>query len=112
MDIVQLVLMLIVGIILDIASIVPVLNFFTDFVAIIVFGIWFYVLGMGIVNARKLAGPIVAMIIEAVPAASIIPSITLSIIITYILIRIENKTGVNVSSVTSIGKGGGNINNL
>lgn len=111
MDVVQLVLMIIVGLILDLASIIPGINFFVDFVAVLVFGIWFYVLGMGVINSKKLAGPIAAVIVEAIPAISIIPSITLSIIITYFLIKAENKTGIKASMISPGSGKVGNINN-
>lgn len=111
MDVVQLTLMIIVALLLDLASIIPGINFVSVLVAIFVFGIWFYVLGMGIINPVKLAGPFVSAVIEVIPAISIIPSITLSIIITYFLIKAENKTGIKASMISPGAGKAGNINN-
>jgi hypothetical protein len=111
MDIVQLILMIIVALILDAASIIPIVNFFAVFVAVLVFGIWFYVLGMGVINPIKLAAPFTGIVIEAIPAISAVPAITLSIIITYLLIKVEDKTGIKTSMISPGAGKVGNINN-
>lgn len=99
--------MTMLSIVLDLLSIIPGVNWLTEIVAVIVYGIWFYILGLGVISLRKFVAPIIGLIIEAIPAISALPTITISIWVLYAMIRAEEKTGINATSVVSAGRGGG-----
>jgi len=84
-------LMVATAVFFDVLSIVPVLNWFSTFFAFMTFGVWFMIKGVGLISPKKIAAPIISVIIELIPAISAIPSITLMIIVTISVIKAEEK---------------------
>lgn len=105
-NITQTLLMLGAAGVLDLVSTIPFLNIVVSFFATMTFGLWFYNLDFGLVNFRRLVAPIIAIIIEIVPALSILPAIFFAVLINIILSWIEDKTGIGVTKLLSKAKGG------
>lgn len=73
----------------DVLSVIPIVNFFSSFFAFMTFSVWFMIKGVGLINPKKLATPVISVIIELIPAVSAIPSITLTILVTISIIKKE-----------------------
>ncbi len=90
--------MLMVGlaIFFDILSIIPVVNWFTAIAAWLCFFIWFAVLEVRFMTIKRALPAIISFIVELVPILSIIPGLTLGIIVIIIMIKLEDKTGIKI----------------
>ncbi|MEA1929547.1 MAG: hypothetical protein U9M92_01500 [Patescibacteria group bacterium] len=88
--------LIVVALVLDLISLIPIVNIIVAPTAWIIFGLWLYILGVGLLNMRRLAAPIISLIIEVIPAVSVIPSLTLAMIITIVIVRFEEKSGIKL----------------
>jgi hypothetical protein len=84
-------LMVIVALLFDLVGVVPVLNIVTEFIALLIFGLWFFFLGVGFMNPRRFATVLIATVIELIPIVSILPGLTVAVIITIVTVRSEDK---------------------
>ena len=93
--------MIAVAVIFDLLSLIPFVNIVVDVVAILTFGLWFAIKGLGFLNPRRFATMMVTVIVEAVPALSVLPAFTASIIATILMIKSEDRLGINVTALAS-----------
>ena len=97
-------LMIFTALIFDVLSIIPWVNIITDIAAILLFGLWFMLLGVGFMNPRRIATWATAGIIEAIPILSILPGITVGVAATIFMVKLEDKTGLKIPG--KVGGGG------
>jgi len=90
--------MLIFAIILDLISLIPAINVITLGVGAVLFGIWWWKLGLGLINPKKVVTYGVTAIVEAIPIVSWLPGLTVGVIVIFIYSRIEDKTGIKLPS--------------
>jgi hypothetical protein len=73
-------LMIALAVVFDLLSLIPLVNILVDFIAWVTFGLWLLFLGVGFMNARRLATMLTSVTIEAIPFLSFLPGITVAII--------------------------------
>ncbi len=101
-------LMITTAVFFDLLSLIPIVNIFVDVIAALTFGLWFILKNVPLINPRRLATALIALIIEAVPAISALPAITIGVIIIILTVIVEDKTGIEIPlSKKPIGKGSG-----
>lgn len=71
--------MIFLALIFDAISLIPFVNLTSAFVAWLIFGTWFYLLGLGFANPRRIATIGTSFLIEFIPIISMIPSITFGV---------------------------------
>jgi len=88
--------MLIIALILDLISLIPAANDVTLIIAGILFGLWWWKLGLGLINLRKVGTYILSALIEAVPILAILPAVMFAVIVMFVISRTEDKTGLSL----------------
>ncbi len=88
--------MLIVAIILDLVSLIPAANDITLVIAGILFGLWWWKLGLGFLNLKKIITYSLSVIVEAVPILAVLPAVTLAVVVTFVISRGEDKLGISI----------------
>jgi hypothetical protein len=91
------------GIIADLLSLIPFVGDFVGPIFWVCAGIYFWKIGMGLLNGKRLATGVVSIVAELIPAVQALPTISVGIIAVIIMTRFEEKTGISVTSMT--GKG-------
>ncbi len=91
--------MIAVAIIFDLLSLIPFVNIVVDVAAVLLYGIWFAIKGVGFINPRRFATMMVTVIIEAIPAISFLPGFTIAIIVTILMIKSEDRLGISLPGV-------------
>lgn len=66
------------------------------FVSVIIFTVWFIILGIGFNNPKQIAGGVVGSIVELIPVVNILPGTLVAILITISVIELEDRTGINL----------------
>jgi hypothetical protein len=89
-------LLILAAIIFDLLSIIPLINVITAFVAWLIFGVWFYLLGVGFMNPKRFATIAVSLIIGVIPVLSVLPELTVAIIAIIIMVKSEDKFGLKI----------------
>lgn len=92
-----------VAIVFDLFTLIPFVGDFIGPIFWIGANVYFWMRGMGILNARRLGSAAVSVVIELVPVLQWIPSITAAVIAVIVMTRLEEKTGVPVTSMASKG---------
>ncbi len=82
--------------ILDVGSLIPLVNWITAGMATIIFGIWFYLLGISFINPKLLGSALVSFIIETIPFLSWLPSLTAAVIAVIIIVKSEDRLGIKL----------------
>jgi hypothetical protein len=96
-------LLVTIALLFDLLSVVPFLNIITNFIAWFTLGALFWFLGIGF-NFRKLIAPVISFVIEFIPLVSLIPSITLAVIITTLVVKSEERLGLKIPKVNPVKK--------
>ena len=78
---------------LDIISLIPLINIAVDLLAMIIFGLWFYLLGVGFINPRRFITALAALIVEFIPILSGLPGFTVAVIATIVMVKSEDRLG-------------------
>ncbi len=97
-------LMLIVATILDLISIIPAANEVTLIIAGILFPIWWWFLGLGLVDFKKILSYAITIGVEVIPGLSALPGILFSVIAVFIMSRTEDKLGITLIPKLKLGK--------
>lgn len=90
----DIILMIVVAIILDVVSIIPVLGIV---LAYLIFGIWFYMKDIPLISFKKIMTYAGTLIGESIAAFSIGPWITIGVIFIITITVAEDKTGLSLS---------------
>ncbi len=90
------------AILFDLLSIV--LPAVMSIVAAVVFGIWFLILKLPLLSPKKLVTQALALFGESVPAISILPFITIGVMLMISMEKIKEKTGVDAFALVSKGR--------
>ncbi len=98
--------LLVVGIILDLVTLIPGAGTLLAPPVWIAINTYLWIIGCGIVNAKRLSTSLISMVGEMIPALQALPINILGIIAIIIMVRLEDKTGIKVHGGT---KGVGNI---
>lgn len=88
--------LILVAIILDLLSLIPVVNILVSGLAVLIFGVWFYMLGVGFINPRRFAAAAMSFLVEIIPFISWLPGITVAVITTIIMVKSEDKLGIKL----------------
>jgi len=88
--------MLAVSIVADLISLIPAANDAVAIVAGVVFGLWWWFLGLGFLNLKKVITYVVSIVAEFIPFVSILPMITVAVIVTFVISRTEDKLGISL----------------
>lgn len=91
--------LILVALLLDLVSLIPVVNIVSSFLAILIFGVWFYILGVGFINPKRFATAIIALVVEMVPVISWLPGLTAAVIATVIMVKSEDRLGIKIPSI-------------
>jgi len=91
--------MMCIALIFDVFSIIPIVGGVAALICFTIIGTWLWFLGYGVINIKKLITPILSIIIEFIPALSLVPSIVLGVGITIAIIKGEEITGINVAKL-------------
>jgi hypothetical protein len=65
-------------------------------VSIIIFTVWFMVLGIGFTNPKQIAGGIIGSIVELIPVVNLLPGALIAVLITISVIELEDRTGIHL----------------
>jgi hypothetical protein len=84
-------LMVIVALLFDLVGIIPLVNILSQFTALLIFGLWFFFLGVGFINPQRFAAALISTVIELIPFVSILPGLTVAVIICIVTVRTEDK---------------------
>lgn len=90
-------LLIILAIIFDILTLIPIVGDFLGPLFWVMASIYFWKIGMGFVNGRKLAVTLISLVAELIPVIQEFPAILLGIIVVIVMTRIEDRTGVSLS---------------
>jgi hypothetical protein len=74
----------------------------------ILFWFLFKINGVGFLTrgaSKRLAAMVIPFIVELIPEINALPVVTIGIIVTLVLVRIEDRSGVNVEEIEKIAKG-------
>jgi len=89
--------MIAVAIFYDVLSFIPGINLISEIFGIGTFALWWYFSGIGLINTKKIVTWATSGFVELIPAVSALPSFTAGVIITVLLTRAEEKTGVSLT---------------
>lgn len=98
-----------VAVFFDLINWIPVLNYIASFTEAIVFGFWFWKLGVGWKNPRVFASGAVGLLVSAIPALSALPETLLSVAVIIGLITAEDKLGIKIPTPGNLGGGAGGV---
>ncbi|MCX6716356.1 MAG: hypothetical protein NTV72_00285 [Candidatus Taylorbacteria bacterium] len=85
------------AIILDIITFfLPVVGGLVEVVAAVIYGIYFYLKGLGIISGKRVAVVIIDVIAKIIPLIQEIPFNTAAMLAILFMVRVEDKTGINV----------------
>lgn len=98
------ILMLFVALILDILSLIPAINVVTLLVGGILFTFWWWKLGLGLIDIKKIINLSIAFIVEIIPVISLLPGILAAVVVMFVISRFEDKTGVVVSGALKLNR--------
>ncbi len=99
--------LLTVAAIFDLVNWIPVINYLASFTQVLVFGFWFWKLGVGWKNPRVFASGAVGTLVSAIPALSVVPETIASVAVIIGLIAAEDKLGIKIPTSGKIGGTGG-----
>lgn len=91
------VLLVVLAGIFDILSLIPFVGDFIGPLFWIIASIYFWKIGMGLMNGRKLAVTLVSMAAEMVPVVQELPALMVGITVIIVMTRIEDKTGLTLN---------------
>ncbi len=94
------IILVFLAILADILSLVPLAGTIVGPIFWLVVGLYFWNIGMGVINGKRLATGAISIVAEIIPVIQSLPTITVAIIVIIIMTRIEEKTGISVSSLT------------
>jgi len=80
----------------DILTLIPFVGTFIGWLFWVLVGVYFWKVGLGFVNWRRLAPSIVSALIELFPFAQEFPTIVAAMVIILTLTRIQEKTGLSL----------------
>ncbi len=81
--------LVIVSLFFDILSFVPLLNIITGLIGWFIFSLWFFLLGFGLLEGRRLVTMMSSMIIEVVPFLSWLPTMTIGVIALILMVNLK-----------------------
>lgn len=87
--------MITIAIIFDLFSLIPIVNIITTIAAWFIFITWFYMKGVGFINPKRFATAATSIIVELIPFLSMLPGLTLAIIVTIFMLRNEDRQKQN-----------------
>jgi hypothetical protein len=82
--------------IFDLINWIPIVNYIATVGETLVFGFWFWSLGLGWNNPRVLASGAVGLIVSAIPAISALPETILSVAVIIGIVTAEDKLGIKI----------------
>lgn len=94
------IILVFLAILADILSLVPLAGTIVGPIFWLVVGLYFWNIGMGVINGKRLATGAISIVAEIIPVIQSLPTITVAVIVIIIMTRIEEKTGISVSSLT------------
>lgn len=77
----------------DLFSAIPIVNWLVAVFAWLTFGLWFAILGVGLISPKKFAVWGTSAVVGVIPAISALPELTAAIILTVLIVRAEEKLG-------------------
>jgi hypothetical protein len=93
-------ILIFIAVFIDVLTFLPGVGSFFGPAFWVFVNFYFWYIGLGIVNTKRLASGIISSLIEFIPIIQWLPSVTVGIIIVIIVTRIEEKTGISVISLT------------
>jgi len=97
------------AIIADLITLIPFAGDIVGPLFWICVSIYLWKIGCGLLNARRLATSVISMIAEMIPGAQEFPLLVLGMLAIILMIRIEDKTGVNISGKLGKKGAGGHV---
>ena len=73
-----------------------ILGVLVSIVAYCTFGFWFIKRGVGFANPKRAAAFFGSGLIEAIPILNILPAVTIGVVLTVLMVQLEDKTGIKV----------------
>ncbi len=98
------IILFIAACIADALSLIPFVGDLVGPIFWILASIYFWKSGMGLMNPRRLITSAISTVAELIPVVQEFPTIIAGMIIIIVLTRIEDKTGISVTSVAGGGK--------
>jgi hypothetical protein len=95
------IVLLLLALVADISTLIPLVGDFVGPIFWISVTIYFWKKGMGIINWRRFAPAIASFITELIPVIQSLPSIIVGMFIVIGLTKLEEKTGISVTSIVS-----------
>ncbi len=86
-----------VAVVLDIIGAIPALNVIVTACAAILFNIWWWKRGLGLISGKKIAQRFIPIVLEFIPFVSILPSIVTMVIVVFAVSRAEEKSGISLT---------------
>lgn len=94
------IILIFIAVLADLATLIPFVGDVVGPVFWIGINIYFWTVGMGIINGKKIATSAISLIAEIIPGIQALPSITVAVVAIIIMTRLEEKTGISVASLT------------
>jgi len=96
---VAIIFMVAIAIIFDLISLIPFVNIVSELIAYAIFGLWFYLLGVGFMNPKRFAVAAVSAIIGFIPFLSMLPELTVAVIVVILMVKSEDRLGIKMPSL-------------
>lgn len=88
------------AIIADLLTLIPLVGILVSPIYWVLINIYLFKSGFGFMNGKRLATSGISAIAEIIPAIQALPTITLATIIIVATIRIEDKAGISLGSIS------------
>lgn len=89
--------------IFDLLTLIPFVGDFISWIFWFCASVYFWKIGMGLVNGRRLATLAISIVIELIPAIQWLPGILAGIIAIIIMTRVEDRTGISLNPLQKTG---------
>lgn len=92
------------GLVLNLIGLIPIIgqliawpvSILVNIVGIIVFAVWYFLLGFGWTNPKRLAAMFGGGLIELIPVLNALPGFTLAAIVTIVTVKAEETLGIKL----------------
>lgn len=88
--------LIVVALFFDLLSLIPVVNVLVSGLAVLLFGVWFYMLGVGFINPRRFVTAAITYLMETIPFISWLPSLTVAVTAIILMVKSEDKLGIKI----------------
>ena len=94
------IMLIVLALLFDLMSFIPIIGNIMTWIFWVIISVYFWFIGMGVVNNKRIVIAISSGIIESIPFISWVPSITVGMIAIILMSVFEDKTGISLNKIT------------